>query len=260
MGLFSSLMGKDSARAATALGERNRGQLTSSYGQANDYAKQGYDTQMGFYKPYAEGGQRAQTAYDNTLGLNGQAARDRQFQEGYVNDPAGAYRTQQTQNQIAQLYRKYNASPSGVNSGAAMYGAGRLTMDRFDKDWGDYQNRLLQLGQQGLGVANAQAGAAGNYYGGMADRSIGLGNALVSNDTNATMAANKARQQGINNMMAIAGGMGQMAMGMPPTSFGNVGKSSGGNSAWFNPDTNQLWSSSSMPNGGYAPDPRLPWG
>ena len=205
MGLFSSLLGKDSAQAATALGERNRGQLTSSYGQANDYAKQGYDTQMGFYKPYAEYGLSGQTAYANTLGLNGQDARNRQFQEGYVNDPALAYRTQGTQTAMSNLLRKYNAGPSGVNSGAAMYGVGRLNMDRFDQDWGDYRSRLMQLGQQGLGVAGAQAGVAGQYYGGMADRSIGLGNALVSNDTNATMAANNAQQQGINNLLSIGG-------------------------------------------------------
>jgi len=259
MAFFSSLLGKDSARAATQLGERNAGQLRSSYGQADSYAKQGYDAQQGYYKPYAEAGNAAHTAYNNTLGLNGQEARDRQFQEGYVNDPALAYRTQGTQTAMQNLLRKYNAGPSGANSGAAMYGAGRLNMENFNRDWGDYQNRLLQLGQQGLNVANAQSGIAGSYYGGMADRSIGLGNALVSNDTNATMAANNARQQGVNNLLKIAGGAAQLAMGRPPTSLGSGG-GGGGNSTWFNPDTGQAWNPAPMPSGGYAPDPRRPWG
>lgn len=237
MGFFSDLTGKTSANAANALAGRNADQLRSSYGNANNYATTGYDKSMGFYSPYAESGNAANTAYSNALGLNGQAAREKQFNEGYVNDPAGTYRTNATQTAMTNLLRKYNAGGSGVNSGAAMYGVGRLNMERFDRDWGDYLNRLQGMQGQGLQVAGQQAGLTSGYYGGMADRAIGLGNALVSNDTNATMAANNARQQGVNNLLAGAGTI--IGAG---TRFATGGGFSGGRGTpWVNPDNGLVW-------------------
>ena len=208
MGFFSSLLGKDSANAAQQLGYRNRDQINSSYADANGQAKTGYDDSMGYYKPYAEAGHRGQTAYENTLGLNGQQARQQQFREGYEQDPALQYRQQQNQTAMTNLLRKYNASGQGVNSGAALYGAGRLQNEQFNTDWGNYQNRLQGMGQQGFQAAGQQAGLTSGYYNGLADRAVGRGSALTQSDTNATMAASNARMQGMNNLMSGIGAVG----------------------------------------------------
>lgn len=205
MGFFSSLLGKDSAKAAEALGQRNAGQINTSYDKADTQAKTGFDESMGYYQPYAKAGEAATTAYGNALGLNGQAARDQQFKTGYVDDPARAYRDANAQTQMNALYRKYNAGPSGVNSGATMMASGRLSNELFNTDWNGYLDRLQGQQQQGAQVAGAQAGTATGYYSGAADRSVGRGNALVSNDTQATQAANNARQGGINNLLNIWG-------------------------------------------------------
>ena len=205
MGFFGDLLGKSSAKEANRLGQRNAGQINSSYEDANALAKTGYDQSMGYYKPYAESGQRGQTAYENTLGLNGQDARQRQFTEGYSQDPALQYRQQQNQQSMNALYRKYNAGGQGVNSGAAMLGAGRLQNEQFNQDWGRYQNSLQGMGQQGFQAAGQQANLTSGYYNAGADRAVGRGSALVQNDTNATTAASNARQQGVNNMLSIYG-------------------------------------------------------
>lgn len=205
MGFFSSLLGKDSAKAAEALGQRNAGQINTSYDKADTQAKTGFDESMGYYKPYAATGEAANTAYGNALGLNGQAARDQQFKTGYVEDPARAYRDANAQTQMNALYRKYNAGPSGVNSGATMMASGRLSNELFNTDWNGYLDRLKDGQAQGAQVAGAQAGTTTGYYNGLADRSVNRGNAIVNNDTQATMAASNAKQAGINNLLSIGG-------------------------------------------------------
>ena len=183
---------------------------------------------MGYYQPYAESGKAGQTAYENTLGLHGQQARQQQFQTGYLDDPALAYRDQQTGNQINALMRKYNAGGQGVNSGAAALGVGRIRSENFNNDWGGYQNRLQGLGQQGFQAAGQQAGLTTGYYNGAADRSIARSNALVGNDTQATMAANNARMSGVNNLLSIGGSVLGAGTRLATGGGFNFGGSSGG--------------------------------
>lgn len=232
--LYNDLSGRTSANSSTNLGVRNAGQINSGYDRADSEARTGYDTSMGFYQPYADSGRRGQTAYENTLGLNGQEARQKQFTEGYTNDPALAYRNQNNQNQMNSMFRKYNAGGQGVNSGAAMLGAGRLATEQFNNDWGGYQNRLMGMGQQGLQVAGQQAGLTTGYYGGNADRAIGRSTALTSNDTQATQAANNARMAGVNNLLTGMGALGgQVFSAFAPgasTALKSTGVQNGGTS------------------------------
>lgn len=205
MGFFSSLLGKDSANAAAELGRRNASQISSSYDTAEGQARTGYDKAYAEYDPYAATGTAANKLYADTLGLNGGDARVAAFKTGYVDDPARAYRDANAATQMNALYKKYNAGPAGVNSGAALTAGGRLSNELFNSDWGGYLDRLKEMTGQGAQVAGARAGLTTNYYGGAADRTIGKANALVNNDTQATMAANNARQAGINNLLSIGG-------------------------------------------------------
>lgn len=229
MGFFDSLMGKSSARAAQQLGQRNASQINSGYDRADGLAETGYNRSMDFYEPFAQSGRRGQAAYENTLGLNGADARQQQFQAGYLDDPALAYRDRATGDQINALMRKYNAGGVGVNSGAAALGVGRIRSENFNRDWGDYQNRLMQTGNQGLQVAGQQAGLTTGYYDGAANRAVGRSSALVNNDTQATMAASNARMAGVNNLLSIGGsilGAGtRLATG---GAFGGFGGGGGG--------------------------------
>lgn len=236
MGFFDSLFGRSSARAAQQTGQQNAAYINQGADRANDYSRQGFDQSMGFYRPFAESGARGQTAYENTLGLNGAPARQRQFQESYLDDPALAYRDGAVGNQINALLRKYNAGGQGVNSGGAAMGVGRLRQEAFDRDWGGIQNRLQGVGGMGFQAAQGQAGLTSGYYGGMADREMGRANALAQNNTNATMAANNARAAGINNLLSIGGLIGGTAARMLPMPGGP-----GGGSGWRNPDTGNPW-------------------
>lgn len=212
MGFFSSLLGKDSARAAEQLGQRNASQINSGYSSANEFARTGYDTSQGRFEPYAQQGQRGYQAYGDALGLNGGDAQQRQFQS-FESSPFLKYAQQGSGNALNSIFKRYGAQGM-ANSGASGLAVSRAAGERAQGDVNNYLQMLQGAGQQGLGIAGTQAGLDQSYYGGMADREIGRTNALVGNDTNATMAASNARQSGVNNLLNIFGnvaGMGARA-------------------------------------------------
>jgi len=179
--------------------------LDSGRTAANTAITSGRDNAINYLQPYMQSGQRGQTAYEDTLGLNGQAARQRAFQTGYLDDPALAYRNQNNMQQMNSLYRKYNAGPQGINSGAAMLGAGRLASEQFDRDWGGYQNRLMNLGQQGQ---QAAGNAAQITYGAgrdIAGNEMSYANTSAGNRINYANAQAQSRGVGMNNLLSIAG-------------------------------------------------------
>lgn len=219
MSFFGSLLGKDSAKAATQLGQRNSEEINAGYGQADQYAGQGYGASQARFQPYAEQGQRGNEAYGNAIGLNGQQAQQGAYQQ-FQNDPFLAYARQNSGNEVNSIFRRYGAQGM-ANSGAAGLAVSRAAGERATSDVNSWMNRLMGAGQQGVQVAGQQAGIDQNYYGGMSDRAVGRSNALVGNDTNATMAANNARQSGINNLLnifgTVSGTAARIATGGAPT-------------------------------------------
>lgn len=203
--MLGSFFGKDQRNDLNAGYRESQARLDQGYADARGSLTTGRDNALAYLNPYIQGGQRGQTAYENTLGLNGGAARQQQFQEGYLDDPALAYRNQNNTNQMNALLRKYNAGPSGVNSGAAMMGAGRLATEQFNNDWGGYQNRLMQLGQQGGQYAGQ--GAQITYGAGkdLADTATGYANTSAANRINIANATAASRNTGINNLLALSG-------------------------------------------------------
>ena len=203
MSFFGSLLGKDSAKAAEQLGQRNAGEINSGYAQADQYAGQGYGASQARFQPYAEQGQRGNQAYGNALGLNGQEAQQGAYQQ-FQNDPFLAYARQNSGNEVNAIFKRYGAQGM-ANSGASGLAVSRAAGERANSDVNNWLSRLQGVGQQGVQVAGQQAGLDQNYYGGMSDRAVGRTNALVGNDTNATMAANNARQSGVNNLLNVFG-------------------------------------------------------
>jgi hypothetical protein len=219
MSFFGSLLGKDSAKAAQQLGQRNAGEINAGYGQADQYAGQGYGASQARYEPYAEQGQRGNQAYGNAIGLNGQEAQQGAYQQ-FQEDPFLAYARQNSGNEYNAIFKRYGAQGM-ANSGASGLAVSRAAGERANSDVNNWMNRLQGLGQQGAQIASRQAGLDQSYYGGMSDRAVGRSNALVGNDTNSTMAANNARQAGVNNLLNIFGtivsGASRMATGGAPT-------------------------------------------
>ena len=219
MGFFSTLLGKDSANAATQLGQRNEGRLNSGYAEANNYAKTGYDTSMARFQPFAEQGQRGFNAYNDAIGANGGDARQRQFQN-FESDPFLAYANQNNGTALNAMFGKYNARGMG-NSGASRLAVQRVAGEQAQGNVNNWLGRLQGAGQQGLQIAGQQVGLDQGYYGGMGDRAIGRVNALNNNDTLATQAANNARMAGMNNLLSGIGSIGGMAIsGFAPGASG----------------------------------------
>lgn len=209
MGFLDSFTGKSQKRDLDKGYAESQNMLREGRMAGRQSLSSGLDSARGVIRPYMESGQRGQTAYENTLGLNGQPARQQQFQTGYLDDPALQYRQQQTQGMMQNMLAKYNAGGFAPNSGMAMSGAGRLMADRFDQDWGGYQDRLMRMGQQGQGLA--QFGAGLEYGGGkdLADLEMGYANTSAGNRINYANALAASRSAGVQNMIGLGGLFGK---------------------------------------------------
>lgn len=204
MGFVSSFFGKDQRRDLEAGYADSQRRLDDGRAESVGHLVAGRDRAVNAIAPYMQAGQRGQTAYENTLGLNGDAARQQQFSYWQA-DPAMAHRNNNNMLQMQALLRKYNAGPQGVNSGAATLGAGRLATEQFNNDWGGYLDRLMRLGQQG-GQYAGQAGqweyGTGHALSGNADT---YANTSAANRINIANAMAQSRSTGINNLLGLAG-------------------------------------------------------
>ena len=228
MSLWGSLTGSTQRRDLQRGYQESQGFLDRGRQQADTALTQGRDTATNYLQPYMQGGQRGQTAYENTLGLNGREAQGQQFGDWQA-DPARAYRDQNNLLQMNALMRRYNAGGAGVNSGAAVLGAGRLATEQFNNDWTNYQNRLQGLGQQG----GQYAAQAGNWaYGtgqGLANNATNYANTSAGNRINIANGMAQASTSGVNNLLGLAGTVGRFAFGSGPG--GGSGGGGGGASS-----------------------------
>ncbi len=136
---------------------RARGAIVGRYDSAGREAQ-------GYVQPYREQGGRASGMYGDTLGVNGAEARTR-AQGTYFSDPV-----LQQQLALQQKNRGWASNArGGWGSGADSLAAQRVNLQNY----GNWQNRLQQEGQQGYGAATqsgnyamaAGAGAAGAQQG-----------------------------------------------------------------------------------------------
>lgn len=213
MGFLDSFTGKSQRRDLEAGYGASQNMLREGRAAAQGALSSGLTAARSTIQPYMQSGQRGQTAYEDTLGLNGAGAREARFQSGYLDDPALKYREQQGRGLINNLLAKYNSGGFAPNSGMAMSGAGRLMADRFDQDWGNYQDRLRMLGQQGQGLA--QFGAGLEYGGGkdLADLEMGYANTSAGNRINYANSLAASRNIGMQNMIGLGGMLGRFVPG-----------------------------------------------
>jgi hypothetical protein len=111
------------------------------------------DATLGYYQPYAQGGQQAFQGAQNML------------QPGYQfspTDPSYGFRFNEGMNALT----RQQAAAGGLQSGGAMKAAMRYGQGLASTEYGNQFNRFNQLAQYGLqsadGMAQAQSGYANN--------------------------------------------------------------------------------------------------
>jgi hypothetical protein len=186
------------------LGGSQRKDMANAKAQADGFLQQGYDGAMGSYQagqarfdPYAQSGQKANSMYENALGLNGVEAQQSFGQNYAVSDP---FRQQNADFANNALMRQYNARGMS-NSGAANLGVARASLERGSQDYQQYLTRLQGQGQQGFQATAAQ----GQFDQGMGDLKFNYGNARAGNAINYGNALAQGRTNGVNNILNGAG-------------------------------------------------------
>jgi hypothetical protein len=226
MGFFDTLLGKDSADASkkaaadTYYKQQNAG--IALRGAGNDYLS-GMMDQSQRYDPYIQGGNSAYQKLLQGLGLGGESG-SQAFAQGYQNLP-GYKEGLNTGTQA--VTSRLNAGP-GMQSGAAMKALQRYGSDYENQRSGDYLQRLMALGTQGLGATQASVGTAAQGYGGQLQARTGAANmdyGSAGTIGQGDIAAAQARSQGLMNTINLGMQGAGMLMGMP--SGGGFGSSFG---------------------------------
>ena len=191
-------------------GKSQQQDMDKAYGQSKDYLTNGYQdaaTQYtnyankaaGYYEPWAASGRRAQSAYDDSIGLNG-AEGGKNALTMYQNARNPYLDWEQNHAQTA-MDRAANAR-GGVNTGYNALAVARARQGMGYQDYANWQNRLQGAGQMGMQAAGQQAGIAQNagqwlgdarmgYGQQMAGNAINYGNATAANKTNSVNASSK---------------------------------------------------------------------
>jgi hypothetical protein len=153
VGIFKDLV--DSFTGAGARREIDTGIAKSTEalsGARSDVLGRGTEAR-GYMQPYAEAGGRTFNLYNDTLGVNGGEARQK-AQDLYYSDP--------NQQRITDLALRSGDRASNA-SGYFTGGRGALLSGRLAQEqYGNWQNRLAQGGQQGQQAATTLSGIASN--------------------------------------------------------------------------------------------------
>jgi hypothetical protein len=232
MGLFD-LFSNDTADRAAALAnqgaQKGYDQLSGLYGQGRDALTSNYGAAQGVLGNAAAQYQPGFNAYGDASGAGGVAGLQRAT-DAFKN--SGQYGVFGVANDAAQqAIQRAHAAGGNLLSGNTDYGAAKTASDLAQTAWGGYQAGL----QPYLSYPSALAGGQANLYAGLGNlqNQSYTGQGGAANTTQTAMGNNLAGAElnnykvGANQLNGLLG-IGQLAMGMPPTSFGNIGAPSGG--------------------------------
>lgn len=226
MSFFGDFFGKSQQRDLASANAQATGALASGYKEASAL----YDQAKGYYQPYAESGQKANSTYADSLGLNGAAGG----QNALSTYQAGRNPYLDYEQDLAQRGLDRTANARGwLNSGASLLASSRARQQLGYQDFSGWQNRLMGMGQQGMQAAGAQA----QITQGQGDMRSGYGQQTAANAINYGNALAASRSTGINNLIQV-GGMAMKASGYGGYGTGGGARTGGGgswagyNSAW----------------------------
>lgn len=201
-GFFDSFFGKSQARDLAAGNAQAQGFINQGAEQSRNAYAAGAKEAQGYYQPWSESGRRGQTAYEDSLGLNGAAGGQNALtMYGNARNPYLQYEQDMAQR---GLDRAANAR-GNLNSGMNALAAARARQGLGYQDYSNWQNRLMGVGQQGFQADSARAGIAqqaGQYN---ADSYSGQGQQLAGNAINYANALAQSRNTGVNNLLQLAG-------------------------------------------------------
>lgn len=202
MGFWDDLFGKSASEASNnAAADTYAKQQAAGNQSRTDFAR--LATQ---YDPYRTGGTAAQNQVYRLLGLQGGDAQTEAFGQ-FRNDPGYEYAL----NQGIGAIDKSAAARGNLNSGATLKALQDRGMGMADQSYGNYLQRLMSLGQQGLGATQASVNTQGQ----------GLQNQFTANYGSAPtvgqgmVAGAQAEQSALGNLLGVAGYLGGAALGGP---------------------------------------------
>lgn len=220
MGFLDTLTGKTGKRVAGETLAYNQGQANEGYAANKGYAQQGYGAATGRLNPYAEAGGNAFTQYQNMLGLNGGQAQQGAMGQYQQFNP---YRAASTQ-RLMQAGDRRAAATGQFGSGLNALARARVADDGEMRDYENYMGRLQQMGGMGMGAAGQMAGYDMNNAQNMIGIEGQYRNALTGARNNYAQQYTQADTAGVQNIIGLGTAAAQLAMGMPPTSLGSMGK------------------------------------
>lgn len=212
--------GGDSARRAmtsyggVAYDDASRGfgdastQLNMGRAQANTYL----DAARGYFDPYQQQGQAAQTMYSNALGLNG-ADGNAQARSAFQTSPGYQFQL----DQATQAGQRQAAATGRLDGGGTLAALTSLGSGLANQEYNNYLNRLQGQGQMGFNAAQAM----GNNLGQQANLQYqqGAGQAQIAQDRGRTLAGINSGL-GASMAQSLAGqGAGEAQL------YGNMGNS-----------------------------------
>jgi hypothetical protein len=227
--LFSNDTADRAAALANQGAQKGYDQLSGLYGQGRDALTSNYGAAQGVLGNAAAQYQPGFNAYGDASGAGGVAGLQRAT-DAFKN--SGQYGVFGVANDAAQqAIQRAHAAGGNLLSGNTDYGAAKTASDLAQTAWGGYQAGL----QPYLSYPSALAGGQANLYAGLgnAQNQSYTGQGGAANTTQTAMGNNLAGAElnnykvGANQLNGLLG-IGQLAMGLPPTSFGNIGAPSGG--------------------------------
>jgi hypothetical protein len=235
MGLFD-LFSNDTAEQAAQ--QRNAGlqqgydALSSNYGQGRNALTSNYDHAAQLYKNLLTSNTAGANAYGDASGANGAAGLQRATQNFQSSPQYGAYGF--SLDQGLQGLNRTHAAAGNLSSGNADADSMKFASGLAGQQYNSYLQGLQPYlgGQQAAtaGAANAATGLGGNL-----NQSFqGQGNAANANFTGQGASNAAATMNNYNvgkNQLGAILGIGQLAFGMPPTSFGSIGGNADGGTA-----------------------------
>jgi len=208
MSFWGDFWGKTQARDISNANEQAKGYLQGGYDEATGQARGYHDKAQSYLDPYAQSGRRAQSAYDDTLGLNGaEGGRNALTMYQNARNPYLDYEQNRAQRGIEA---SANAR-GGLGGGYTALAAARARQGLGYQDFNGWQSRLEGAAGRGAQIAGAQANMTDNFGRWIGDARLGLGQQYASNAINFGNALASTRNIGVNNLIGVIGAAGKAA-------------------------------------------------
>lgn len=244
MSLFDIFSASDGKKAATAAHNARTTGLRTGEKRAFGYMDQGlagatpqYEKAISLFDDYTRTGGAAAGAYGDAIGLGGDEGYARAH-EAFRAGPGYQFAVDE-----ATEAAKRNASSLGMlGSGNTLMAISDRAQGLADQQWSQYLDNLYRASGQGLNAAGAQAGHISSYgdtiYGHNAAKAqLAHGTELGVGQSEAQRVADwhQAKQAASGNVWNAVMGVAQMAAGMPPSFWGNIGGGGGdvGTGSWM---------------------------